>query len=426
MKKISALLLVLAMVCACAVCASAAQTTLPDADCPGWWQVFSDGIAVTEEGVEITFTNTSYADASQYYHGPAWIMYTGDEAKVNGAGYFEYWVQRGDNFGWAVGANYGVDGTVDSAEANAANLAAAGITYVSSVGHDWENYVANAKAGIEVRITSVREGNTVITTTEVGDVVSVVTLPVTADKPVYISLTGEMTKLTNIKVSEGISAQALEDINCTGFWKAFTEGVEIDTVGVEITFTNTTYADASGNHNGPIWVLYNAALNRVNGTGYTEYWVQRGDNYGWAGAVNTGTPDALAAAGITYEGVLDDSWGSWETFQAALKAGAEGKLTAVREGDKVTVTTEIAGVISTVSIPVAAGQPAYLSLSGELTRLTNIKVKSLAAEPVPGAPTTPTPDPDGPAGTGDTALALPIALMAVSAAAIMILKKKGE
>lgn len=209
MKKLLAILLAVAMIMGLALTASAKETTLPDVDCTGWWAAHSDGIEITEDGVTITFTNTTYADAPDTnengdpcnWYGPMWILYSGEEAKVGGTGYSEYWVHRGDNYGWCVAAHYyGVDLNRWS---DATALADKGISFTDAFaeGFDWANYLPTLKAGTNVTITAKLEGTNALITTECAGVTNNATLPVDTSKPVYLSLSGELTKLTNIKVT---------------------------------------------------------------------------------------------------------------------------------------------------------------------------------------------------------------------------------
>lgn len=209
MKKLLAILLAVAMIMGLALTASAKETALPDLDCPGWWSAHTEGIEVTAEGVTVTFTNTTYATAPDVddlgnpanWFGPLWVLYTGDEAKVGGAGYNEYWVHRGDNYGWCVASfYYGADLNRWS---DAAALAEKGISFTDAFaeGFDWANYLPTLKAGTEVKITAKLEGTNALITTECAGVTNNATLPVDTSKPVYLSLTGQDTTLTNIKVT---------------------------------------------------------------------------------------------------------------------------------------------------------------------------------------------------------------------------------
>lgn len=204
MKKILALAFAVMMICVCSISVFAAETKLPDSDGTGWWVNHTDGIEVTEKGVEITFTSTTYESAAANWNGPLYVLYTGDEAKVNGAGYVEYWVGRGDAFGWGNAGYYGATGTLDTDPNNAANLAAAGITF-SSTGIDgwvgWDNFVAALKAGAEGKVTAKLADGKVHVVMEINGLQSTLVAPVDTTKPVYISLFAELAKLTNIVVT---------------------------------------------------------------------------------------------------------------------------------------------------------------------------------------------------------------------------------
>ena len=202
MKKFIAILLAVSMIMAFALTASAAETTLADLDCSGWWTAHSEGVEVTEEGVTITYTSTTYENAAdndgvmQNWFGPLWVLYTNDEAKIGVLGegaYAEYWVHRVDNYGWIGALNRW------SPEAD---LAAAGITItaVDSRTDGWANFAADLKAGITCTLTAKIDGSNAIVTYDANGIYTTITLPVDTSKPIYLSLTGEQAKMTNIKV----------------------------------------------------------------------------------------------------------------------------------------------------------------------------------------------------------------------------------
>ena len=177
MKKILALAIAVMMICVCAISVSAAQTTLPDSDGTAWWVNHTEGVEVTEEGVEITFTNTTYADATGNWNGPLFVAYTGDEAKVNGAGYVEYWVTRGDIWGWGNAAYYG------------ANMAAAGITFTTNLDEtwgSWEQFLATLKAGAEGKITAKLVDGKLEATMTIAGATSTVVLPAMPGRTLFL------------------------------------------------------------------------------------------------------------------------------------------------------------------------------------------------------------------------------------------------
>ncbi|MCD7754834.1 MAG: hypothetical protein LUJ09_00620 [Firmicutes bacterium] len=442
MKKWIVFVLAAVMVFACAGAASAA--TMDDLDCTGWWTAHTPGVEITEGGVEITFTNTTYDSAENNWNGPLWVLYTGSTT-VNGEGYAEYWVQRGDNWGWTGNAlDNDTETSINTSDPD--GLAAMGVTYACS--WETEDYLGTLKTGCDGKITASRSGDTVTVTMSIADVTTTVSVPVATGEAAYLSLTGELTTLTNItyetqtteepetdpteqteepttEATEAPTTEAtetptteateaasttvtLDDVDCTGWWAAHSSGIEITTEGVKITFTNTTYESAENLWNGPLWVLFSADEPVVNGSGYYEYWVQRGDNYGWTGEwanfINTAENlDEIEALGISYS----TTWGN-DDYLATLKSGCTVTITAIREGDNVTITMSLAGESSTVTIPVTS-DTVYLAVSGELTTLTNISYTSMADT--------------SPKDGDEMNLILPVILMASAAAMIVVVKK---
>lgn len=195
MKKMLALAIVAVMMFACTVGAAAAQKSLPDLDGTGWWTAHTEGIEVTEDGVEITCKATAYETAECNWNGPLYVVYTGDEAKVNGAGYTEYWVCRGDAYAWTITAN-----TLDGLE----TLRAAGYDF-SSTGVEgwvgWENFVSALKAGTDCKISAKLADGKVTVVMEACGLQSTSVIPVDSSKPVYLSLSADTATLTNIQVN---------------------------------------------------------------------------------------------------------------------------------------------------------------------------------------------------------------------------------
>ncbi len=245
-----------------------------------------------------------------------------------------------------------------------------------------------------------------------------------------------------------------EDVDCTGWWAAHSQGYEIGANGVDLTFSSKSYDEAASNWNTPIVVVYAADAKFAGGAGmsdtagYTEYAVIRSDAYAWGpanangttGDVNSGAgADNWAAAGYTMEntGVPADDAG-WAAWLEANKAGVNCTVKATKNNDKVVVELTNNGVTSKTTIPVDASKTIYISVSGELCKVTDLK------EAAGGAPSTdPTPAPSddkkdepttAPAGskdnnvkpsqTGDTAAVAVVAIVALGAAVAVIASKK--
>lgn len=220
--------------------------------------------------------------------------------------------------------------------------------------------------------------------------------------------------LTAAMVLGSAFSAVAEDIDCTGWWAAHSAGVEITTEGVEIDFHSQTYDTAEVNWDTPDYVVYAADSEFEGGAGisdtagYTEYFVMRSDNYGWKGAANTHDMEALAAAGVSVESTgvpaNDTEWAAW---LAANKEGVDCKIKATKTADdKVVVEFTNNGLTSTATITVDAEKTIYLTVTGELCKVTNLTTKAIENEdpseeqptskdsPQGGDVETPTPKPD--------------------------------
>ncbi len=162
----------------------------------------------------------------------------------------------------------------------------------------WSDWLAANKAGVNCKVTaSVKDGKATVVLENDG-LISTTTVPVEGD--VYVALSGEQCKLTDIKGIDGAT-----ELECGGFWSAHTPGVKLTESDTTVTFKSTTNADAKENWDTPVVVVFSASDGKVNGAEYKEYVVIRSDNYAWSGDINTGNIEAWEAAGnkIASEGV---------------------------------------------------------------------------------------------------------------------------
>ncbi len=215
-------------------------------------------------------------------------------------------------------------------------------------------------------------------------------------------------------------AGTVSDIDCTGWWVAHSEAAEIaDGATVTYNFKSTTYADATANWDGPIYVLYSADAAFAGGAGiketagYSEIFVCRGDLYGWTPSANTN--DGL---GDGYSFVRDTE-PDWDAFLTTEKAGAEGTVTASRDGSTVTVVMDFAGAKSTFTYTAASGT-VYLSLGGELCTLTDMSYTSTSAADTTADDTTAT---DSTSGDALPFAVAALGLSALAAGAVVATKK---
>lgn len=207
-------------------------------------------------------------------------------------------------------------------------------------------------------------------------------------------------------VSSVFTAFADETVECSGWWVAHSQGYEVDADGLELSFKNTTYDTAVKNWDGPIYVVYTGDEAKVNGAGYAEYGVARGDLFGWNSAANTGDAAAFEATGNKFEKVAEPA--DWAGYLTALKAGADCKLKATLNGDELVVEFTVADATSKATWKVDGSKKVYISVGGENCTLTEVKEVAASATP----------------STGDYTAVLPVALVALAAAGAVVASRK--
>ena len=165
--------------------------------CGAFFSAHTKGIEVTETGVGVTFKNTSDADASSNWHTPLFVIYTGDEPVVNGAGYTEYGVMRSDAYGWD-----GTGKTGTTAWKADTDLGA----------YDFAGWLAANKAGSDYEVSAIRKDNTVFMKINAGGLVTYAATPVAEGKTAYLSLTGEQCTLSGVNTSDYVSFEVPSEL----------------------------------------------------------------------------------------------------------------------------------------------------------------------------------------------------------------------
>ncbi len=345
--------------------------------CREFGEQYTQGILLTDYPVTITYQNVSMADADKNWHTPSVVLYSSDDGKVDGQRgmvlanhYKEYCITRSDA--------YGIKGLAEAYQYESQHL---------SEWNTWEEWIAKNKEGTICNVMAVRyEKYVMIRLENAGVVVSAtVTLPEDAGKNVYFALTGERCTLsdfvpmwdaepigegaiTPVSVKKPVMPQTQGDfpnLDCPGWWTNHSDGIEIKEQPITLNFNSVSYQQAKEGWHTPFVVLFSALDKSVNGVAYTEYSVTRSDAYGWK----------ENADDFSFEAEFSDDWTSWEDWLAANKKGVKCSVTAVREGDTITLKQENCGVIVTtyMVVPSSTDLPVCFALSGELCTISNIR-----------------------------------------------------
>lgn len=157
----------------------------------GWWTGHCLGDEITETEKTVNFKSITDNDPTLtgYHNTPVFVIYYGDENKVNGEGYDEVFVVRSDLYGWlapSLGGNNTNEGMSE--------IEAAGFTFTKENAPenlaDW--YAANKK-GVDVSYTtSIKDGVVTVKVTNNG-ISSITTFKYdeSKGKKLYLSVTGE-------------------------------------------------------------------------------------------------------------------------------------------------------------------------------------------------------------------------------------------
>lgn len=350
--------------------------------CTAFKEQQSVGIPLTPYPVNITFDTKSDDDADKNWYTPLAILYASDDGEYAPAGtevtnnYFEYSLTRSDAFG------------IKSEVVE--------YTYQNQLSPEWESWEAWLevnKKGTKCMITAVRDERYVLIRIENAGVIIKATTTVPEEmrnRELFLSITGEKCEMTNFAIDRSpdpiesgaitpvtYRKSAMEEkvgdipnVNCSGWWTAHSDGILIDETPVRILYNTISYINAGENWNTPIVVVYSAFDQSVGGIGYSEYSLTRSDGYGWI----------VDAASYSYDNDFSADWTDWPDWLAKNKDGLRDcEIMAVRRDDSIIITQTNAGVTvkSITQIPISNRFPVYISLTGELCALSNIRIEKI-------------------------------------------------
>lgn len=213
LKKILAGALAGVMAVASSTVVSANTTVTDELDCPAWTVGHTDGVLITEEGIEISFKTktydgqlTDYFDeahpniATSEWHGPLYFAYTGTDKVWGNDNYKELFWARCDTYAYANGNNalfanqWGGDNLPEGFTWKTVGAPTSGDNM-------WADFIAANVAGTTGSLVAKRTDDVISIEFTVADVSSTVTFPVEVDE-VYVSLGGDHCVLTDVELVE--------------------------------------------------------------------------------------------------------------------------------------------------------------------------------------------------------------------------------
>ena len=224
----------------------------------------------------------------------------------------------------------------------------------------------------------------------------------------FLSCVLALSTMTFAPMTVNAEGGILADVDCSGgFRTSESSHINVTDEAQTYVFTSTTNSDAIANWNSPVFFVFSE-----DGT---ELFAGRSDAAAWAGAANTWTEPGLPD-GYSFQSLFNLPFENWDSWLAANKAGVECKITMKQVESSVEVTFYNNGITSTATIP--ASGSTYVTLSGELCKLTNIRLEGTEItdpdepgtgepdpdEPDPDEPGTDKPDPDEPGTVGSETL----------------------
>ncbi|MBR4180342.1 MAG: HD domain-containing protein [Treponema sp.] len=159
---------------------------IPNVQVDGYRTASSEGIPFDDE-MEISFHSKSLPTARLVWHCPFVVLYTSDDATVNGPGYREFALIRFD------GENWETDDRLENKMIVSKNAAFTG----------WDVWKVMNRIGFDCTVTFKRKGNVLTVFTENGGIsIKNITTLDQSVKNVYVTLTGDQCAITNIRIKK--------------------------------------------------------------------------------------------------------------------------------------------------------------------------------------------------------------------------------
>ena len=205
---------------------------------------------------------------------------------------------------------------------------------------------------------------------------------------VFIALTGEHCDITNVDITESeeeigpdyipriaeeisyIEAPAGDIPNLQideGWCASATQGIPV-TDGMRLSFHSKSLPTARLIWHCPYIVLFTSDDGRFMGENYREFALMRFDGESWEREGEIDNKPVIR---------IGDSFTDWNTWKKLNKQGMDFEVLFRREGNKVTMTTENAGIFIADTLTVNYDVPEiYAAITGDQIAVTNIHIST--------------------------------------------------
>lgn len=346
---------------------AAGVTSLSDVDCTkGWAEERLEPLEITEAGFKLSFKSTTASTATEAWNAPSYDICTVDsksEIPTNGAIDQSIWAFTGRSDNYATDKNgnrWGPGGDEDTGYLTASN------SYVF-VGVDFDKsdektaFITANKAGADCSIEAYLVGTSVVVEYKNGNTFSASRVAVDPDKKIYLSLTGDVCKMTDMKLESGANKNSqIKGVTCSAYHTIFSDAINVKDGKTILSFTSTTDEGMTENYKTPIICVYNDTK---------ELAVIRSDCAHLDGA---DTNKEIV-------GTMRPSYGgSWPAWVARNKKGTGCFVTACIEGENLILTVGNSVFGSVTTIPVDTTKTVSLKVSGENCKTSNIDVSYIS------------------------------------------------
>ncbi len=335
----------------------------------------SEGIYMNPAMTTISFTSVTRPQAKDLSSVPTLIIFDSLDARV----YLDE--KRGKDLLYYEYGRIRLDGEVTAGGIR--NVKTESVEHIRAGKNEWLN--AN-KEGLRYSIEGVRiEDHLLIRVTDKFKTTQIIMALPDKARFAYIGLTGEQCDIVNVQISRNEKAEAADyipriaeeisfisgpegdvpNIEVAGWRAASTDGIPVEG-DMTLTFHSMSLPTARLVWHCPYVSLFYSKDGHINGEDYKEFVLVRFDGENWE------SDETVENRMLINK---NDDFTSWDEWKNLNKQGLDYTVYIKKEGNKVEVRTENAGIsiVSTTIIKIDVPK-VYLSITGDQVAITNIRI----------------------------------------------------